>query len=80
MFAGGILSWLVIIPLIVHFGADITLYPGSQPIGEIFASGGAGAIWGTYIRYIGAGALAAGGIISLVLSLRLFIKTFGGAV
>ena len=80
MFAGGILSWLVIIPLIVLFGADITLYPGSQPIGEIFASGGAGAIWGTYIRYIGAGALAAGGIISLVKSLPLIIKTFGGAV
>lgn len=80
MFAGGILSWLVIIPLIVLFGADITLYPGTQPIGEIFASGGAGAIWGTYIRYIGAGALAAGGIISLVKSLPLIIKTFGGAV
>lgn len=80
MFAGGILSWLVIIPLIVLFGAEITLYPGSQPIGEIFASGGAGAIWGTYIRYIGAGALAAGGIISLVKSLPLIIKTFGGAV
>ena len=80
MFAGGILSWLVIIPLIVLFGADITLYPGTQPIGEIFASGGAGAIWGTNIRYIGAGALAAGGIISLVKSLPLIIKTFGGAV
>ena len=80
MFAGGILSWLVIIPLIVLFGADMTLYPGTQPIGEIFASGGAGAIWGTYIRYIGAGALAAGGIISLVKSLPLIIKTFGGAV
>ena len=80
MFAGGILSWLVIIPLIVLFGADITLYPGSQPIGEIFAEGGASAIWGTYIRYIGAGALAAGGIISLVKSLPLIIKTFGGAV
>lgn len=80
MFAGGILSWLVIIPLIVLFGADITLYPGAQPIGEIFAAGGAGAIWSTYIRYIGAGALAAGGIISLVKSLPLIIKTFGGAV
>lgn len=80
MFAGGILSWLVIIPLIVLFGADMTLYPGTQPIGEIFAEGGAGAIWGTYIRYIGAGALAAGGIISLIKSLPLIVKTFGGAV
>ena len=80
MFAGGILSWLVIIPLIVLFGADIILYPGSQPISEIFAAGGASAIWSTYIRYIGAGALAAGGIISLVKSLPLIVKTFGGAL
>ena len=80
MFAGGMLSWLVLIPLIVLFGADITLYPGTAPISEIFASGGAGAIWSTYIRYIGAGALAAGGIISLVKSLPLIIKTFAGAM
>ncbi len=80
MFAGGMLSWLVIIPLIVLFGADITLYPGTAPISEIFASGGAGAIWSTYIRYIGAGALAAGGIISLIKSLPLIVKTFGGAM
>ena len=66
MFSGGILSWLVIIPLIVLFGADIILYPGTEPISEIYASGGASAIWGSYIRYIGAGALAAGGIISLI--------------
>ena len=80
MFAGGVLSWMVIIPLIVMFGADIVLYPGTAPIGEMFASGGAGGIWSSYIRYIGAGALAAGGIISLIKSLPLIIKTFGGAM
>ena len=80
MFAGGIISWLVFIPAIVLFGADLTLYPGSAPIGEMFAKGGAGAIWGTYIRYIGAGALAAGGIISLVKSLPLIIRTFRDAI
>ncbi len=80
MFAGGVLSWLVIIPLIVMFGADITLYPGTEPISQIFAEGGASAIWGSYIRYIGAGALAAGGIISLIKSLPLIVKTFGGAM
>ncbi len=80
MFAGGVLSWLVIIPLIVMFGADITLYPGTEPISQIFASGGASAIWSSYIRYIGAGALAAGGIISLIKSLPLIVKTFGGAM
>ena len=80
MFAGGVLSWMVIIPLIALFGANITLYPGTVPVSELFASGGASAIWSTYIRYIGAGALAAGGIISLVKSLPLIIKTFGGAM
>ena len=75
MFAGGILSWMVLIPIILLFGSDLILYPGTAPIGEIFAEGGASAIWGSYIRYIGAGALAAGGIISLVKSLPLIIKT-----
>ena len=41
---------------------------------------GASAIWSSYIRYIGAGALAAGGIISLVKSLPLIVKTFTGAM
>ena len=80
LFAGGVLSWMVLIPLIVLFGADVILYPGTAPISEIFASGGAGAIWSTYIRYIGAGALAAGGIISLIKSLPLIAKTFTGAL
>ncbi len=80
MFAGGILSWLVLIPLIVLFGSELTLSPGTVPIGELYAEGGASAIWSTYIRYIGAGALAAGGIISLVKSLPLIVKTFSGAI
>lgn len=80
MFAGGVLSWLVLIPLIVLFGSEIIMYPGTAPIGEIYAAGGAGGIWGSYIRYIGAGALAAGGIISLIKSLPLIVRTFRDAV
>ncbi len=80
MFAGGVLSWLVLIPIIVLFGENLILYPGTAPIGEIFAEGGASAIWGSYIRYIGAGALAAGGIISLIKSLPLIVSTFAGAM
>lgn len=80
MFAGGVLSWLVIIPLIVLFGEQLVLYPGTAPIGEMFAEGGASAIWSSYIRYIGAGALAAGGIISLIKSLPLIVTTFSGAM
>ena len=80
MFSGGILSWLVIIPLIVLFGGEAILYPGQVTISEMYASGGASAIWSSYIRYIGAGALAAGGIISLIKSLPLIVKTFSGAM
>ena len=81
MFAGGVLSWLVIIPLIVMFGGDATIYPVTdQTISEVYAAGGASAIWSNYIRYIGAGALAAGGIISLIKSLPLIVKTFSGAM
>ena len=76
MFAGGLVSWMVIIPMIVLFGSSLVMYPGTAPIGEIFATGGASAIWGTYVRYIGAGALAAGGIISLIKSLPLIVRTF----
>ena len=80
MFAGGVVSWLVLIPAIVLFGENLVLYPGTVPIGEMFAEGGAGAIWGSYIRYIGAGALAAGGIISLIKSLPLIVRTFRDAL
>ena len=80
MFAGGVLSWMVLIPMIVLFGSELILYPGTAPIGQMFSEGGASAIWGSYIRYIGAGALAAGGIISLIKSLPLIIVTFKDAL
>lgn len=80
MFAGGVLSWCVLIPIIVTFGAETILYPGTETIGEIFAASGASGIWSSYIRYIGAGALAAGGIISLVKTLPLIIRTFGDSL
>ena len=80
MFAGGVVSWMVLIPLIVLFGGSTILYPGTATIGEIFATSGASGIWSSYIRYIGAGALAAGGIISLIKSLPLIVRTFGDAM
>lgn len=76
MFAGGVVSWMMLIPLIMLFGADATLYPGTEPIKKMFAEGGVSAIWGSYVRYIGAGALAAGGIISLIKSLPMIVRTF----
>ncbi|MBQ7974229.1 MAG: oligopeptide transporter, OPT family, partial [Clostridia bacterium] len=50
MFAGGVISWLVIIPLIVMFGADTVIAPGTETIGAIFEASGASGIWSTYIR------------------------------
>ncbi len=81
MFAGGLLSWVVIIPLMVLFGGDyVSAMADGLSVAEVFAKDGAQGIWSTYIRYIGAGALAAGGIISLVKSLPLICRTFVGAV
>ena len=80
MLAGGLLGWFVLIPAIVTFGGDTILYPGTVSIAEMYANGGAGAIWSSYIRYIGAGAVAAGGIISLIKSLPLIVSTFVEAV
>lgn len=80
LFAGGILGWFVLIPLIAAFGGETVLYPGTKSIAQMFSEGGANAIWSSYIRYIGAGAVAAGGIISLVKSLPLIASTFRDAM
>lgn len=80
MFAGGMIGWFVMIPAIVTFGGDTILYPATVSIAEVYAQGGADLIWSYYIRYIGAGAVAAGGIISLIKSFPLICKTFVGAV
>lgn len=80
VFSGGLFSWFVLIPAIVAFGEKSVLYPARVSIEELYASGGASAIWSNYIRYIGAGALAAAGIISLIKSLPLIISTFSSAV
>lgn len=80
LFAGGVTGWLVLIPLIVTFGGNAVLYPGTESIGAMYEAGGAGAIWGSYIRYIGAGAVAAGGIMSLIKSLPLIGSTFAASI
>lgn len=80
MFAGGLIGWFVMIPAIVTFGGETIMYPASVSIAELYASAGASAIWSQYIRYIGAGAVAAGGIISLCKTLPLIITTFRDAI
>ncbi len=80
LFCGGVLGWFVIMPLIVLFGADITIFPATVSIAQLYAEGGSNAIWSNYIRYIGAGAVACGGVLSLIKSLPLIVKTFREAM
>ena len=80
LFAGGVLGWFVLMPLILLFGKDLVLFPATVTVGELYASGGSFAIWSNFIKYIGAGAVAAGGVISLVKSLPLIVRTFRDAM
>lgn len=72
LFAGGVLGWFVIMPLLVLAGGNSILFPAGVPISKLDTWG----IWGNYVRYIGAGAVATGGIISLVKSIPLIWMTF----
>lgn len=76
LLAGGTVGWFVMMPLITLFGGDMVLYPATAPVSEL----GVWGIWGSFIRYIGAGAVAAGGVISLIKSLPLIVKTFRDAM
>ena len=76
MFAGGVLGWFVLIPMISLFGIDNVIAPNTEAISTLDAW----SVWGSYIRYIGAGAVAAGGIISLIKSLPTIVKTFSKAI
>lgn len=64
MLAGGVFSWLVLMPAIVFFGKHLSgpLYPGTVPISQMDPS----ALWKTYVRPMGAGAVAASGLITLL--------------
>lgn len=68
MLSGGILAWFVLMPLLHAFGSTelINLAPSD--------------LWSNYIRYIGAGAVATGGIISLVKSLPMIVKSFKDSI
>ena len=75
MVGGGLLSWLVIIPLIDLWGASLTapMFPETQ---QLISEMSPSRIWTRYVRYIGAGAVAAAGIITLVRSLPVMVESF----
>jgi putative OPT family oligopeptide transporter len=80
MVAGGLLSWLGIIPLMALFGEALTapLYPelfpqGSSP--DLIRDMSAHEIWSRYVRYLGAGAVATAGIIAVMRSAPIMIAS-----
>ena len=80
LFGGGVMAWFVLMPLFCLVGGDTVIFPATVSISQVYADGGAWGLWSNYIRYIGAGALATAGIISLVKNLPLIGKTFAKAM
>jgi putative OPT family oligopeptide transporter len=76
IFAGGVFSWLVLMPLIHFFGSglDHAIYPGTKPISMMSPSD----LWSTYIRPMGAGAVAAAGLITLVKTIPTIVGALTG--
>jgi putative OPT family oligopeptide transporter len=74
IFAGGVLSWLVLIPVIKFFGATIPdpVFPGTIPIATMTA----GQVWAAYIRPIGAGAVTAAGLFTLARTMPTIVGAF----
>ena len=72
LFAGGALAWWVFIPIIHMFGTgEAMIFPGHSPIAQMSSD----TIWSDYVRYIGAGTIAVGGILSLFKIAPLIVKT-----
>ena len=73
LLAGGALGWWVLIPLIKMFDLSVdVIYPGSIPVAQMSADD----IWSNYIRYIGVGTVAIGGLLSMTNIAPLIWKTF----
>lgn len=76
LLGGAVLGWFVIMPALVLIGGDNIMYP-SEVAFNVMSTG---ELWSKFLRYVGAGAVAAGGIISLIKSLPLIISTFSKAI
>jgi putative OPT family oligopeptide transporter len=76
--AGGVLSNLVLVPLVWMIGSHLTtaVYPGTIPIAQMTAA----QIFRNYVRFVGVGAIATAGIFGIVKSLRIVAASFGVAL
>lgn len=81
LFSGGVMSWFVLIPAIIFFGGT-NISNVMDAAGNAMAFNGLDPwqVWSNYIKYIGAGAVAAGGIISLFKTFPTMIRTFQHAI
>ena len=75
MVAGSALSALIVIPAIHLWGSGLTepLFPETE---KLIARMSHGEIWNRYVRYIGAGAVATGGILTLIKSIPTMVESF----
>ena len=75
IFAGGVFSWLVLMPLIYFFGSHFpgAIYPGTKPVAQMSPSD----LWASYIRPMGAGAVAAAGLITLLKTMPTIFSALG---
>ncbi len=78
MLGGAVLGWFVLMPLMMHIGGSATtaIFPSTVPISQMDYW----AIWGSYLRYIGAGCVAFGGFASLIASIPLIFSSFRDAI
>ena len=79
LFAGGVISWLVMMPAIRFFGSlapNAALYPSTIPIPQMTPD----QLWGTYIRPMGAGAVAASGLITLIKTMPTIAAALGAGL
>jgi len=78
MFAGGVFSWLVLMPAIHFFGSALThpLYPATSLIRDMSPS----ELWSSYVRPMGAGAVACSGLITLIRTLPTIVSALTQAL
>ncbi len=78
IFSGGLFSWFVAMPMIKFFGSQVLtpIYPASIPIAEMTSP----QLWNSYIRYIGAGAVAAAGLITLMRTIPTIVAALKSSV
>lgn len=80
LFAGGTVAWLILMPVFALFGSDVIIYPAKVPVAQLWEEAGTWGLWSNYIKYIGAGAVATGGILSLIKAAPMIVSTFRHSV